>query len=522
MDIAVIKTRTLAKRYMRYLIGIDLGTSGTKTVLFDEYGKALTSASADYALLQPENGWAEQDPEEWWKACIQTLKKVISESNINTADIAGIGLSGQMHGLVLLDEKGEVLRNSIIWCDGRTAQECSEITDKVGAQKLIDITANPALTGFTAGKILWVRKHEPELYARVRHMLLPKDYLRFKLCGVFASEVSDASGMNLLDVPRRIWSEEILNKLEIEREFLPAMFESCEITGEITAETSAVTGLKAGTPVCGGAGDNAAAAIGTGIVTSGKAFVSVGTSGVIFAHSDDVSIDPKGRVHSFCSAVPGAWTVMSCTLSAGGSRLWFRDNFCLPETEESAETGMDVFDILDREADKIPIGANRLIFLPYLMGERSPILDPDARGVFFGLSGMHKRADMLRSLMEGVVFSLRDCLDVLREMNVPFREITATGGGGRSPLWRQMMADLFDCPIAILENKEGPALGAAMLAGVGTGVYSDVQAACKTIINRQISERPDKNRGEAYEPFYRLYKDLYIQLAAGFNRLASL
>ena len=507
---------------MKYLIGIDLGTSGTKTVLFDEDCRSVASATVEYPLYQPNNGWAEQDPADWWNACVETLKQVLAESGVNAGDIAGIGLSGQMHGLVLLDEQGEVLRNSIIWCDGRTSAECDEITETIGAGRLIEITANPALTGFTAGKILWVRKNEPLVYARARHILLPKDYLRYKLCGVFATEVSDASGMNLLDVPGRCWSEDVLRELDIDPGLMPSMHESYEVTGYITHEAAKLTGLKAGTPVVGGAGDNAAAAIGTGIVETGKAFVTVGTSGVIFAHSDAVTIDPGGRVHTFCSAVPGAWTVMSCSLSAGGSLQWYRNNFCDTEMKAAEEAGKDVYEILDQQAELVPIGANRLLFLPYLMGERSPILDPDARGVFFGLSGMHKRSDVLRAILEGVVYSLRDSLNVLREMNVPFSQMTATGGGGRSPLWRQMMADVFDCPIATTDSKEGPALGVAILAGVGVGLYNSIPAACASIINTKSLQLPDKSRHEQYEPYFWLYREVYSQLTGQFKTLSKL
>lgn len=507
---------------MRYLIGIDLGTSGTKTVLFDEKGNSVASATQEYPMYQPQNGWAEQFPGHWWNACITTLRQVMEESGISPEKVAGIGISGQMHGLVMLDGQGEVLRNSILWCDGRTTEECAEITGIVGAQRLIDITANPALTGFTAGKILWVRKHEPELYAKCRHILLPKDYLRYKLCGVFATEVSDASGMNLLDVPKRRWSNEILQKLEIDPEWLPSMHESQEVTGYVTQEAAAQTGLAAGTPVVGGAGDNAAAAIGTGVVQSGKAFTTIGTSGVIFAHSNTVTIDPKGRVHTFCSAVPGAWTVMSCTLAAGGSLQWFRNNFCMAEMQTAIGMGKDPYYLMDMQAERVPIGADRLLFLPYLMGERSPLLDPDARGVFFGLSGMHTRQNMLRAVMEGVVYSLRECLDVLREMGVPFTEMLATGGGGSSRLWRQMMADVYGCPVVTIDNKEGPALGAAILAGVGTGVYTSVQQACGSIIATNPAQQPIEENSAKYEPYYALYKEMYGTLKPKFAALSNL
>lgn len=507
---------------MDYLMGIDLGTSGTKTVLFDTNGTVKASETVEYPLDQPQNGWAEQDPEEWWGACIKTVRGVINKSKINPADIKGIGLSGQMHGLVMLDGAGNVLRNSIIWCDGRTAAECAEITERVGYDNLIAITANPALTGFTAGKILWVRKNEPEIYAKCRHILLPKDYIRYKLTGEFATEVSDASGMNLLDVTARDWSEPVLKLLDIDRGLLPSMHESIEVTGYITAESAALTGLAEGTPVAGGAGDNAAAAVGTGVVSPGRSFTTIGTSGVIFAHSDEVKIDPKGRVHTFCSAVPGAYTVMSCTLSAGGSLQWFRNHFCQPEMAAAKEQGIDPYVLMDRQAADVPIGANRLLFLPYLMGERSPLLDPNARGVFFGLSAMHTRQDMLRAVMEGVVYSLRECFDVLSGMGIALNSMVATGGGGSSPLWRQMLADVYRCPVMTVDNKEGPALGAAILAGVGTGIYSSVQDACTAVLKVRESQSPLIENSNRYAPFYDLYCKIYPQLKAQFETLACL
>lgn len=349
---------------MEYLIGIDLGTSGTKTVLFDTEGRAVASKTVEYPMSQPKNGWAEQEPRDWWRAVCETARFVLTQSGTDAKSVRGVGISGQMHGLVLLDKDGEVLRPAILWCDGRTGEECREITETVGKQRLIAITANPALPGFTAGKILWVRKHEPEIWARARHILLPKDYIRYMLTGVFATEVSDASGMNLLDVPRRKWSGEMLEKLSIDEDMLGKMFESSDVTGAVTAEAAALTGLAEGTPVVGGAGDNAAAAVGTGVVSAGKAFTTIGTSGVIFAHSDKVTIDPQGRVHTFCAAVPGAWTVMSCTLAAGLSLKWFRDNLCAGETADAEKRGIDPYIIMDAEAEKSGIGANRLLFLP--------------------------------------------------------------------------------------------------------------------------------------------------------------
>ena len=439
---------------MDYLLGVDLGTSGTKTVLFDTEGREVASQTVEYPLYQPRNGWAEQDPEDWWNAAAATIRGVLEKSGVNPGDVRGLGISGQMHGLVLTDAQGNPLGRSLIWCDGRTQRECEEITQAVGEKRLIEISANPALTGFTAGKILWVRRHEPELFKRARWALLPKDYVRMRLTGVFAQEISDASGTNLLDVPARRWSAEIMEKLELSMALLPPLVESCEAAGTITPESAALTGLRAGTVVAGGAGDNMAAAIGTGVASSGKAFTTIGTSGVVFAHSDTVSIDPQGRVHTFCAAVPGAYTNMSCTLAAGLSLRWYRDQFCQAECQAAREMDTDAYVLMNQEAAQSPIGANRLLFLPYLMGERSPLLDADARGAFIGLSAIHTRRDLLRAVMEGVMYSQRQNLDILRGMGVTPRSMLACGGGARSPFWRQMMADVFGMPVMTVQNAE--------------------------------------------------------------------
>src|SRR5574344_379914 len=411
---------------MAYLIGVDLGTSGTKTVLFDENGTVIASKTIEYPLYTPHNGWAEQDPNDCWHAACGGMKSVMEQSGVKPSDVKGIGISGQMHGLVMLDKAGNVLRRSIIWCDQRTAKECTEITEKVGAKRLIEITANPALTGFTASKIMWVKNNEPEVYAKCAHILLPKDYVRYMLTGEFATEVSDASGMQLLDVPNRCWSDEVIGKLGIDKSMLAKVYESPEVTGKLTKQAAELTGVAEGTTVGGGAGDNAAAAVGTGTVVDGKAFVTIGTSGVVFAHTSKLSIDPKGRVHTFCCAVPGAWHVMGVTQAAGLSLRWFRDTFCPGEGYKD----------LDAKAAAIPIGANRLVYLPYLMGERTPHLDPDCRGAFIGLSAMHTKYDMLRAVLEGVVYSLKDCLGVLHEMKVDPEMLLACGGGGKSAPWR--------------------------------------------------------------------------------------
>lgn len=507
---------------MKYAIGVDLGTSGTKTVLFDSEGNVIASKTIEYPMYQPKNGYAEQAPEDWYNAAVNTIKYVLEASGVDKNDIAGIGISGQMHGLVMLDENNDVIRKSIIWCDQRTAAEVDEMNQKIGREKLIEITANPALTGWTAAKILWVRNNEPENYAKCRHILLPKDYVRFKLTGEYATEVSDASGMQLLDVPNRCWSEEICKALDIDMAMLPKVYESCEVTGKITAAAAALTGLAEGTIVAGGAGDNAAAAIGTGVVEDGKAFTTIGTSGVVFAHTSQVSIDKKGRVHTCCAAVPNTWHIMGVTQAAGLSLKWFRDNFCNAERETAKLMGVDEYYLMDKEAESVPIGANRLIYMPYLMGERTPHLDPDARGVFFGLSAMHTKKEMLRAVMEGVAYSLRDCVEICREMNIDVSDMAACGGGGTSPLWRQMLADLYACPVKTVASKEGPALGAAILAFVAAGVYSSVPEACAKIVRADKICEPDKDSISTYEGFYRLYTEIYPSLKDNYKKLAQL
>ena len=505
-----------------YVLGVDLGTSGTKTVLFDKQGRAIASASREYPLDQPRNGWAEQDPECWWQAARETIRQVIGESGVAPAQIRGLGISGQMHGLVLLDENGQVLRKAILWCDGRTQQECDEITRIVGRERLIRITANPALTGFTAGKVLWVRRHEPEIWKQVRHILLPKDYVRFRLTGEYGSEMSDASGTNLLDVPRRCWSGAMLDALDLDATLLPPLMESSDAAGTVTSRAAEETGLQPGTVVAAGAGDNAAAAVGTGVVTAGKAFATIGTSGVVFAHADQVQIDPKGRVHTFCAAVPGAYTVMSCTLAAGLSLKWFRDQFCQAECQTAAQMGEDPYTLMSQEAAQSPIGANRLVYLPYLMGERSPLLDADARGAFIGLSGIHTRRDLLRAVMEGVIYSMRQNLEVLRGMGIAPAEMLACGGGARSPFWRQMMADVFALPVRTVKNTEGPALGAAILGGVAAGLYADIPSACAALIQENEPQLPGVQRHVDYEKYYDLYVSLYPALKDAYRALARL
>lgn len=506
---------------MRYVIGVDIGTSGTKTVLFDEKGTSIESYLVEYPLIQPKIGWAEQDPEDWWNATYTSIKAVITKSGINPEDIKGVGLSGQMHGLVLLDSNNNVLRNSIIWCDQRTVAEATDLTEKIGHDRLVEITGNPALTGFTAAKILWVKKNEPEIYSKTAKILLPKDYIRFKLTGEFATEVSDASGMQLMDIKNRCWSDEILEKLDIDKNLLGKMYESCEVTGTITKEASNLSALIEGTIVVGGAGDQAAGAVGNGIVKSGIISSTIGTSGVVFAHMDDIQIDKDGRIHTLCHAVPGKWHVMGCTQGAGLSLKWFRDNFCHAEMDTADGMNVDPYFLMDKQAEKVEPGCEGLMYLPYLMGERSPHNDPNAKGVFFGISAKHTKYDMLRAVMEGVSYSLNDCMKVVKEMGIDASEVRASGGGGKSKLWRQMQADMFGCDINTINVSEGPALGVALLAAVGAGIYNSVPEACEATISVKETMKPISENIDCYNKYFPIFQDIYKALKPQFEAVAN-
>ena len=507
---------------MEYLIGIDVGTSGAKTAIFDVDGNPVSAATIEYPLYQPQNGWAEQDASDWWNAVRDGIKSVLKSSGTCAKDVKGVGLSGQMHGLVLLDKVGNVLRRPIIWCDQRTAAECEKINKTIGEKRVVEITANPAMTGFTAAKILWVQANEPDIYSKCAHILLPKDYIRYKLTGEFATEASDAAGMQLMDIAKRDWSPEVLSKLGIDRSLLGSMYESSDAAGRVHSAAAAETGLAPGTVVAGGAGDNAAAAVGTGVVRQGSAFTTLGTSGVIFAISDNFKIDFDGRVHTLCAPLPGKWTVMSCTQAAGLSLQWLRDQVCGEETEKARRDGLDPYIIMDEMAAGIKPGSDGLLYLPYLMGERSPHPNPNCRGVFFGLSAKHTRANMIRAVMEGVAFSQRECADVFREMGAPIGDMTVCGGGGRSRLWRQMLADLYNCPVSTVKTDGGPTLGAAILAGVAAGVYSTIVEACDGIVKKGETQDPIAQNTAAYEGYFRLYRKLYSDLEDSFEVLHAL
>lgn len=485
-----------------YLLGIDIGTSGVKALLIDASGAVVASASESYPLYTPQPLWAEQDPNDWWQATCKVIRHLLAQSGVPASAIRGVGLSGQMHGSVFLDERGESIRPALLWCDQRTAAECAWITECVGERQVLETTLNPVLTGFQAGKIIWLRRHEPANYARIRQVLLPKDFIRYRLTGETATEVSDASGTALFDVPKRDWAYGMLDTLELPRAWFPKVYESPEITGRVSAQAAQATGLAEGTPVVGGAGDQAAGAVGVGVVQAGRASVSIGTSGVVFAHLETPQVDPQYRTHTFCHAVPGAWHVMGVMLMAGGALQWYRETFA-PEV---------AYDALVQEAESVPPGAEGLLFAPYLSGERTPYPDPQARGAFVGLTIAHKRAHCTRAVLEGVACGLRDSLEILKAMQVPLTELRLTGGGAKSPLWRQILADVFGQPVYTLQAEEGPAYGAALLAGVGTGVWQSVPEACAATVQLASETKPLPERITQYETVYQRYRHLYPAL----------
>lgn len=505
---------------MTYLLGIDVSTTATKALVIDERGAVIAAASDEYDFVMPRPLWAEQNPSDWWGACVNVVRAVLEK--IPPREIAGIGLTGQMHGLVMLDADGNVLRPCILWNDQRTAKQCAEITERVGgAKNLLKLIGNPVLPGFTAPKILWVREQEPEVYARVAHILLPKDYLRYKLTGVYATEPSDASGMALLDVAKRNWSDEMLRALEIPRVWLAEVYESPVVSANISADAARETGLLEGTPVGGGGGDQAAQAVGTGIVQEGIVSATLGTSGVVFASSDSYRLEPNGLLHSFCHAVPNKWHLMGVMLSAAGSFRWFRDALGEHEKERAKEEGRDVYEILTEEAARADAGCEGLVFLPYLTGERTPYPDPHARGAFFGMTLRHGKEHFVRAVLEGVAYGLRDSLELLRVMGLSISQVRVSGGGARSELWRQILADVFDSEIALVNITEGAAFGAALLAGVGAGVYSSVEDACVQTI-RVTDLATQGENVNVYEEYYRVYKGLYPALRDSFEKVGAI
>ena len=487
----------------RTVLGIDVGTGGSRALLIGENGGILASATAEHAaFVSKQTAWAEQDPQDWWRACQKAVRSVLAVSGVSPKQIACIGLSGQMHGTVVLDGEGAVLRPSIIWCDQRGEEDARWLEETVGASHLLNLTSNPALTNFTLIKLLWLRRSEPETWQRIRHLLLPKDYVRFCLSGEYAIDAAEASGTLMLDVARRRWSEELLNAVGFDRQILPKVFESPEICARVSRRGAEGTGLLEGTPIVAGAGDQAAGAVGIGLTHAGAVGATIGTSGVVFAATDRPTLDPKGRLHTFCHAIPGRWHVMGVTQSAGLSLRWFRDTFQLGVS----------YDHMADEAALAPPGAEGVLWAPYLMGERTPYRDPNIRGGLIGLAAHHTRAHVIRAVLEGVAFSLRDTFTIFSDLQVPVEEIRLSGGGARSPLWRQIQADIFGQKVETVQTEEGAAFGAALLAGVGAGFWNTVDEACGTVVRvaDSVEFRPDVANlmNKRYEEYRRLYPAL--------------
>ena len=501
------------------LLGVDVGTSGLKALLIDSQGRLLGSAMETYPLKVPRPGWAEQDPGDWWNGCVRAVKKLLIQARLAPSRIAGVGMTGQMHGSVFLNRQGKVLMPSLLWCDQRTSRECDEITALVGgAKSLLRLTMNPALTGFTAPKVLWVRRHVPEVFRNSAKLLLPKDFVRYCLTGGYAADVSDASGTLLFDVAHRRWSRPVLKALRIPQEWLPDALESSEIAGKVSRAGALATGLLEGTPVIAGAGDQAAGAIGCGVIAPGIVSCTLGTSGVVFAACNLPNTAPDGSLHLFCSAVKGGWHMMGVMLSAGGSFRWLRDE--MNSLGIKSSRGRDPNDSMTQAAGKIPAGSGGLVFLPYLSGERTPHADPSARGVFYGLSLAHGSAHLVRSVLEGVSYGMRDSLEIMRGLGLQPQRIRLSGGGARSPLWCQIQASIYGVPSFTLVREEGPAMGAAMLAGIGVGLFKDYSHACRIGVREQHRYMPKGEWRNAYNNGYGIYRSLYPAMRPLFRATA--
>ncbi len=498
---------------MAYFLGIDVSTTSSKALIIDDSGKVIAVASSPHSLQTPKPLWSEQDPQEWWTAVCDCIRSALDQAHIPGDSIEAIGLTGQMHGLVLLDDAGNVLRPAILWNDQRTQDQCDEIHQKIGREKFIQITGNVALTGFTAPKILWVKENEPEVFGRAKHVLLPKDYIRFKLTGEYAMDKADGAGTVLFDLRKRDWSDEVLNALGIPQSWMPRTFEGTEFTGSITEQAAALTGLSVGTMVAAGGGDQAAGAVGMGAVETGVVSLTVGTSGVVFATTPSALIEPQGRLHAFCHAVPGMWHFMGVMLSAAGSLQWFRDTL-------ASKTS---FDDLVKEAEDVPAGSEGLQFLPYLSGERTPYPDPLARGAFIGLTLRHSRAHMTRAVLEGVSFGLKDSFTLIQNAGLgKITQVRASGGGTKSLLWRQILASTLNAELVTVNTAEGGAYGAALLAGVGAGAWSDISTACRECIKITGSTNPDPGQVETYQKAYSIYQSMYPSLQKQFINLNTL
>lgn len=494
---------------MAYFLGIDSSTTATKALLIGDDGSVIGVASSTYDYETPKPLWSEQQPMLWWTATVNSIRQVLADTGIDATAVSGIGLTGQMHGLVLLDAVGDVLRPAILWNDQRTGAECDEMRALIGKQRLIDITGNDALTGFTAPKIVWVKNHEPKIYSRIAHILLPKDYVRYHLTDEFATDKAGGSGTQLFNVAQRNWSDEVVTALGIDRAWLPQTFEGTAVTGTLTPAAAKVTGLPAGIPVVGGGGDQAANAVGTGAVVDGVVALSLGTSGVVFVSSNKPVVEPDGRLHAFCHAAPGKWHLMGVMLSAAGSLRWFRDTVA-PGTEFS--------DLVDA-AGKVPAGCDGLFFLPYLTGERTPHPDPLARGAFVGLTVRHTKNHLTRTVLEGVAYGLRDSFELMKAAGITrINQVRISGGGAKSALWRQILADVFQAELVTVNTAEGAAYGAALLAAVGTGAFNSVEEACQATINITGVTSPG-DQSAIYQELYPLYRELYPTLKPIFHKM---
>ena len=496
-----------------YWLGLDIGTGGSRAILVDAAGRLRSSFIAAHEdMRMPKPLWAEQDPNDWWRAAQLAIKGVLNEAGARGSDVRGVGFSGQMHGLVVLDKENQVIRPALIWCDQRSQRQVDEINRTVGRDKVLQATANPVLTGFTLPKLIWVRDNDPQHFSAMTHLLLPKDFVRFQLTGDFATDVSDASGTALFDVRRRDWSDDMVAALRLQREILPHAYESSDITGIISKRAAEATGLQAGTPVVAGAGDQAASAIGNGIVEPGTVSCTVGTSGVVFAYLAEPAYDPAGRVHTFCHAIPGVWHVMGVTQGAGLSLQWFRNRF---------NPGA-IYDELTADATLSPPGARGLFWLPYLMGERTPHLDANARAAWIGLTARHQASDLIRAILEGVCYSLKDSLEIIAELGVRPKLTQLSGGGAQSPFWHQLFADIFNQRVSTLETQEGSAFGAALLAMIGTGHYKNAAEASRSAIREVSVKEPDPVSVAFYARNYRVYRSLYPALRDSFQAIAGL
>jgi xylulokinase len=491
-----------------FFLGIDVGTSGTRALLIDEKGRVAASGTHEHvAFASPQDGWAEQDPLDWWHACGSAVKKALLQASAKPEDVVCVGFSGQMHGAVMLDASGNVIRPAIIWCDQRTEKQSKELEQSFGLSRIIQLTCNPPLTNFTLTKLLWVRENEPQNFARIRFVMLPKDYIRYRLTGDRAIDMADASGTLMLDVTNRRWSSEVLGGAKIPLEWLPTLCESPEVCGKLSKEGAEATCLKIGTPVVAGAGDQAAGAVGMGIVRAGVVSATIGTSGVVFAATDRPALDPQGRLHTFCHAIPGRWHVMGVTQAAGLSLRWFRDQF-----GAGKEDGRDPYERLSDEAASVPAGSDNLLWAPYLMGERTPHLDPNVRGALVGISPSHTRAHIVRAIQEGVAFSLKDTFSIFEEMKVPVTKIRLGGGGARSNVWRQIQADVYAHEVELVEAEEGAAYGAAILAGVGGRHWNTVDEACDAIVRVAARVAPRADASKVMQKSYAVYRRIYPAL----------